>query len=79
MYAVLEAISRFRFTVVKKMVLCDDQTLIVAECLVGIQSHRDCWHRQGVLADQEVFEVMDEDCVLQGAVEVQEDLVIFRT
>ena len=44
--------------------LCYKQPLIVAKCLVGIESHKACWHRQGVLADQEVLVVMDENVVL---------------
>ena len=79
LYTCLETISRFRFAVVNKLVLCYKQPLIVAKCLVGIESHKACWHRQGVLADQEVLVVMDENVVLEGAAEMQVQLVVSST
>ena len=75
----LETIARVRFTVLQKLVFCDEKLLIVAESLVRVESHIEGGHCQGVPADQEVVVVVDEDGVLQGLVEEQVDLVVVRT
>ena len=75
----LEAVARFSFAVLQKLILSDKQTFIVAECFVWIEGDIECRKGQGVLADHEVLVVMDEDGVLHGAAEEKVDLVIVST
>ena len=75
----LETIARVRFTVLQKLVFCDEKSLIVAESLVRVESHIEGWHCQGVPAGQEEVVVVDEDRVLQGLVEEQVHLVVVCT
>ena len=75
----LEAVARFSFAVLEKLILSDKQTFIVAECFVWIESKIECRKGQWVLADHEVLVVMDEDGVLHGAAEEKVDLVIVGT
>ena len=60
----LEAVSRFSFTVLKKLILIDKKTFIVTECVVRIEGNIEGGEGQGVLADQEVLVIVDVDGVL---------------
>ena len=64
MNAGLKAVTRFSFTVLKKLVFSDEQAFIMTECLVGIEGNIEGGKGQRVLADHEVLVVMDEDGVL---------------
>ena len=75
----LEAVTRFSFAVLKKLVLGDKQAFIVAECLVWIEGNIEGGKSQGVLADHEVLVVVDEDGVLHRVAEQKVDLVIVST
>ena len=72
----LETIPRVRFTVLQKLMLCHNHLIIVASCLTGIDCDKKSCHGKIVLADPEVLMVMDEDRVVQGAVQMQVHLVV---
>ena len=79
LYAFVEIIARFRIAVVQKVMLCHDQLFKVAERLFWVESHEEYWQCQIVLGDQEVLRVVNEDGVLERGVQVQVDMMIFRT
>ena len=72
----LETVSRVRLTVLQKLMLCDNHLIIVTSCLTGIDCDKKTCHGKVVLAGPEVLMVMDENLVVQGAVQMQEHLVV---
>ena len=75
----LETVSRVRLAVLQKLMLCDNHLIIVTSCLTGIDCDKKTCHGKVVLAGPEVLMVMDENVVLEGAAEMQVQLVISST
>ena len=72
----LETVARSGFAALKKLVLRHNQSLVVAEGLVGVEGDVERGQSQRVLAHHEELGVVDEDRVLHQVAEVEVDLVV---